>query len=119
MTSEPCRAKSLCQQDAVKYPSYRNCTYPDYDQKYEKKEFSMKAIFAAVFASMFAAACSDVVDNKGCDLTNLTVKVGSWPNEAAKAKAMEHLNLAKESQAKKDFPACEQHKKQAEEALKL
>ena len=79
----------------------------------------MKVIFAAAFAAIFAAACGNVVDNTGCDLTNLTVKVGSWPNEAARAKAMEHLNLAKESRDKKDFPACEQHKTKAEEALKL
>ena len=79
----------------------------------------MKAIIAALAVSILATACGKLVDNSGCDLTNLSVKVSSWPNESAKAKAMEHLNLAKESRAKKDFPACEQHKKQAEEALKL
>lgn len=79
----------------------------------------MKVFFAGLFAVFFAAACGDMVDNSGCDLTKLTVEISSFPNEAAKAKATEHLNLAKESRAKKDFAACEQHKKQAEEALKL
>lgn len=79
----------------------------------------MKVYFAAVFAAFSAAACGDMVDNSGCDLTKLTVEISSFPNEAAKAKATEHLNLAKESRDKKDFPACEQQKKLAEEALKL
>lgn len=79
----------------------------------------MKAMIAALSVSLFAAACGDLVDNSACDLTALSLKVGSWPNDEARAKATEHLNKAKDSRAKKDSAACNMHMQEAEAALKL
>ena len=79
----------------------------------------MKAIIAALSASILVSACGQLSDQTGCDLTKVSVKVGAWANEASKKTAEEHLKLAREARDKKDFAACETHKKQAEEALKL
>lgn len=81
--------------------------------------FKMRAMIGAVILPLLAAGCGDTVDNSVCDLTSLTVKVDTWPNEQARAKAKEHLAQAKDAQAKKDAAACETHKKEAEAALIL
>ncbi len=79
----------------------------------------MKAIFATGLACLLVAGCGQATNDATCDLTKLAVQIESWPNEEARTKATEQLNLAKEAQAKNDTAACETHKKQAEEALKL
>jgi hypothetical protein len=79
----------------------------------------MKTVVTALSASILLAACGQVSDNSTCDLTSISTKVAAFPNEQARAKAEEHLKLAREARDKKDAAACEAHKKQAEEALKL
>lgn len=79
----------------------------------------MRAMYAAAVLPLLAAGCGEAGNNAVCDLTKLGVQIESWPNEEARAKAKEHFALAQEAQTKKDAAACETHKKEAEQALKL
>lgn len=73
----------------------------------------------ATLAAM-ATGCGEGSYTGDCDkLTVLAVKAASFPNEAAAAKAKEHLKLAQESKDKKDMAGCETHVRDAEAALEL
>jgi ABC-type uncharacterized transport system auxiliary subunit len=80
---------------------------------------AVAALAVALSASFLLAGCGEMAGNSGCDLTTTSTKVASWPDDASRTKAEEHLKLAREAKDKKDAPACEQHRKDAEAALKM
>lgn len=83
----------------------------------------MKTLFATLALTAIAAlvsACGDNVVSNLCDgYVDATTKAAAFPDEAAAAKAKEHLKQAKESADKKDDAGCKTHVKAAQDALKL
>lgn len=79
----------------------------------------MKYALPALSASILLAACGQVSNNPDCDLTVISTKASSWPDDQARTKSLALLKQAREAREKKDFAACETLKKKADEVLKF
>jgi hypothetical protein len=82
----------------------------------------MKRIIVVASAATLAVACGQVSYTGECQsdkLAELELKIDHFPfAEEARAKAKDHIKLARESKANKDMAGCERHMQEARVALK-